>query len=117
MLEYFIHLDKDDPPADLVLAIAEVPRNFPRDRVEIPRLPANWRDSPAPAELARWGDEFAREARHCILLVPSVLAPREFNCLINPAYTDFKKIAVQDVEPLSFDPRMFRERRRRNRRA
>jgi hypothetical protein len=22
MLEYFVHLDKDDPPADLILAIA-----------------------------------------------------------------------------------------------
>ena len=25
MLEYFVHLDKDDPPTDLVLTVAEVP--------------------------------------------------------------------------------------------
>jgi len=64
MLEYFVHLDKDDQPDDLVLAVAEVPDDLTRARVETDRLPANWRDSAAPPELSglvmssRWRGRF-----------------------------------------------------------
>ena len=46
-----------------------------------------------------------------MLLVPSVLAPSENNCLINPAHPDYKRIVVREVEPLSYDPRMFAKQR------
>jgi RES domain-containing protein len=111
MLEYFVHLDKDDPPGDLVLAVAEVRDDLTREIVEASNLPANWREAAAPPELARLGDEFARRAERCLLLVPSVLAPNENNCLINPAHPDYKKIVVREVEPLSHDPRMFQKKR------
>jgi RES domain-containing protein len=111
MLEYFVHLDQDDPPGDLVLAIAEVPDDVPGARVEVKELPANWLDAAAPPELNRFGDEFAQRGEHCLLLVPSVLAPSEYNCLLNPDHRDFKRIVVREQQPLSYDPRMFRKRR------
>ena len=111
MLEYFVHLNVDDPPSDLVLAVAEVPDDLTRERVETSNLPANWRESAAPAELTRLGDEFAERGENCLLLVPSVLAPSENNWLINPAHTDYKRIVVQEVEPLSYDPRIFWKQR------
>ncbi len=111
MLEYFVHLDADDTPGDLVLAVAEVPDDLPRERIEASSLPLNWRASAAPSQLARLGDEFAQRGENCLLLVPSVLAPNENNWLINPAHTGFKRIVVRAVEPLSYDPRMFRKRR------
>ena len=116
MLEYFVHLDVDDSPEDLVLAVAEVPDDLVRERVDTINLPANWRESAAPSVLARLGDEFARREENCLLLVPSVLAPNENNCLINPAHTDYKRITVQKVEALSYDPRMFRKQRSHRRR-
>jgi RES domain-containing protein len=111
MLEYFVHLDKDDPPTDLVLAVAEVPDDLGRERVATRNLPANWREAAAPPELARFGDEFAQRGNHCLLLVPSVLAPSENNCLINPAHPDYKRIVIVHAEPLSYDPRMFEKQR------
>ena len=111
MLEYFVHLDVDDPPGDLVLAVAEAPDELARERVEISNLPSNWRESAAPPQLARLGDEFTQRDEHCLLLVPSVLAPNENNWLINPAHPDLKRIVVREVEPLSYDPRMFRKQR------
>jgi RES domain-containing protein len=45
-----------------------------------------------------------------LLLVPSVLAPGENNCLINPAHGEYKKIVARHPEPLHFDPRMFRKK-------
>jgi RES domain-containing protein len=111
MLEYFVHLDVDDPPGDLVLAVAEVPNDLAREHVETSDLPANWRESAAPPELARLGDEFAQRGENCFLLVPSVLAPNETNWLINPAHTDYNRIVVRGVEPLSYDPRLLRKQR------
>jgi len=107
MLEYFVHLDKEDAPADLVLAIAEVPDDLTRESIEPADLPPNWREAVAPQELARFGDEFVRQGKHCLLLVPSVLAPPEKNCLINPAHPDYSRILVKALEPLSYDSRMF----------
>jgi RES domain-containing protein len=110
LLEYFVHLDKDDPPSDLVLAVAEIPDDLIQKRVEITQLSPNWRNPAAPAELARIGDEFVRKGESCLLLVPSVLAPNENNCLINPAHPDFRRIVIRESEPLTYDPRMFGRR-------
>lgn len=114
MLEYFVHLDEDDPPDDLVLAVAEIPDELRNEKIEAARLPTGWRDPAAPPELARFGDEFTQRAAHCLLLIPSALAPSENNYLINPAHPDYRRIAVRDLEPLSYDPRMFRKPRRRH---
>jgi RES domain-containing protein len=113
MLEYFVHLDKDDPPDDLVLAIAEVPDALKRETLKVASLPSNWRDPAAPPALTRFGDEFARKAQHCLLAVPSVLAPEENNYLINPAHPDFRKILARELEPLTYDARLFGKRIRR----
>lgn len=107
LLEYFVHLDKDDPPQDLVLAVAEVPGDVGTERVEIGQLPPDWRRPAAPPELARFGNEFVERAEACVLMVPSALSPNEHNCLINPVHPDFRRIRMRDLEPLSYDPRMF----------
>lgn len=113
LLEYFVHLDKDDPPADLILAMAEVPDDLGRETVAIKQLPANWRAPVAPLELARVGDEFVRRGEHCLALVPSVLTPDEKNCLLNPVHPEFKRIVIQESVPVAYDPRIFGQGRQR----
>ena len=109
LLEYFVHLDQDDSPTDLVLAIADVPDEVKREKIEIADLPPNWREPAAPPELARFGDEFTEREERSLLFVPSVLAPSENNCLISPIHPDFNKIVMRPLEPLRYDPRMFRQ--------
>jgi RES domain-containing protein len=106
MLEYFVHLEASDSPPDLVLASADVPDDLPRQQIEVDKLPANWRGSPAPAELARLGDEFVQAADRCLLIVPSALVPSESNWLINPLHDNFRKITIQETEPLNYDARL-----------
>jgi len=106
MLEYFVHLEASDPPPDLVLSSADVPDDLPRQRIEIGKLPANWRETPAPAELARLGDEFVRTGCECILIVPSALVASESNWLINPSHDEFRKITILETEPLTYDSRL-----------
>jgi RES domain-containing protein len=112
MLEYFVHLDADDAPSDLVLVAAEIPDDLPNERVAANDLPSRWRRSPAPAELARIGDDFVEKSESCILIVPSALAPNENNWLINPQHVGFRRVVVSRIEPLSYDPRMFAAQRR-----
>jgi RES domain-containing protein len=112
MLEYFVHLDADDAPPDLVLATAEIPDDLPSERVATDELPSHWRRSPAPAELARIGDDFVRKAEYCVLIVPSALAPHENNWLLNPQHASFRRVVVSSLEPLSYDGRMFAAQRR-----
>jgi RES domain-containing protein len=117
MLEYFVHLDANDAPPDLVLVTAEIPTDLPHQRVAVEKLPAQWRCSPAPAELAHIGDEFVRRAEHCVLIVPSADAPHENNWLLNPQDAGFRRVRVLGLEPLSYDPRMFGVRRGTRRKA
>jgi RES domain-containing protein len=107
MIEYFVHVDPDDPPHDLVLAVAEIPDSVSRVSISLKRLPANWRRTPAPPALAVLGDTFAHDLRAAVLIVPSALAPAESNWLINPRYRDFRKIRVNSPKMFRYDPRFF----------
>jgi RES domain-containing protein len=111
MLEYFVHLDADEAPPDLVLVTAEIPKDLPKERIAVEKLPSQWRRSPAPAELARIGDEFTRRAERCVLIVPSALVPNENNWLLNPQHADFRRVVSSGMEPLNYDSRMFSARR------
>ena len=107
MIEYFVHLDHDDPPPDLVVAAADVPDDVSRVSVSPGSLPARWRLTPAPMELAAIGDRFARTRRHAILVVPSALAPDESNWLLNPDHPNFTRIRSHPPEPFAYDLRFF----------
>lgn len=107
MIEYFVHLDRDDPPPDLVVAVADVPDDVSRVYVAPAKLPATWRQTPAPAELVVFGDRFARRRREAILVVPSALAPNEFNWLVNPDHPDFRPVRIHPTAPFAYDTRFF----------
>jgi RES domain-containing protein len=107
MIEYFVHIDADDAPRDLVVVTAEVPAGVLRVAVAAKQLPANWRRSPAPPSLAAIGDAFAASGRAAILVVPSALAPAESNWLVNPRHPEFAKIRVHPPEKFSYDSRLF----------
>lgn len=107
MIEYFVHLDRDDPPPDLVVAAADLPDDVSRVSVSPGSLPAAWRQTPAPVELASIGDRFARRRREAILVVPSALAPDESNWLLNPEHPDFRRVRIHPPEPFAYDARFF----------
>jgi len=107
MIEYFVHVDADDPPKDLVVVAADVPDQVSRLSLPTGKLPKNWRQSPAPAGLAAIGDGFVADQQAAILLVPSVLAPAESNWLINPRHPEFRLVRVQAPKPFQYDVRFF----------
>ena len=69
-------------------------------------LPAGW--DHADLRVARaFGDAWIRERRSAVLVVPSVVARREGNVLLNPQHTQFRKVAARKPEPVVWDARLF----------
>lgn len=69
-------------------------------------LPVGW--DHADLHVARaFGDAWIRERRTAVLVVPSVVARREVNVLLNPRHADFKKIVAGSPEPVVWDSRLF----------
>lgn len=105
-LELFVQLDPEDQPRSLFRFRVELPDDalelLPRER-----LPASWRDYPAPDETAVLGTDWARRGEGLALVVPSVVIPEEKNVLLNPAHPRFGELKVEAGEPFSFDSRMW----------
>ena len=108
MLEYLAHLQPDRLPSDLVVATARIPASVPSRFVKVDELPAQWRRTPAPLELAAIGDRFVEEGKAAALIVPSVLVPGERNWLLNPQHRSFSRIRIGSIEPLDYDTRLLR---------
>lgn len=69
-------------------------------------LPAGWDHGDLSVARA-FGDAWIRERRSAVLVVPSVVARREGNVVLNPAHPDFGKIKVGTPEPVLWDARLF----------
>jgi RES domain-containing protein len=106
MLEYLAHLDRGNWPDDLMLTVAEIPDEVSRIHLQVEELPANWMDYPAPANLCQIGDQFVRDAKAAVLIIPSVLAPTESNWLINPLHPDFLRVRVISTDLFQYDQRL-----------
>ena len=98
MLEYYVHVDRSDLPSDLVVIPVHIDDRVSRIKVAVTSLAADWRASPAPPHLAAIGDAFVVERKSAVLIVPSVLAPSEYNWLLNPAHPDCRRVRVGPPE-------------------
>jgi RES domain-containing protein len=105
-LEFFVHLEPNDAPDDLLLAEASIPDDLV-EQLDLQLLPADWRElnSLVCRDL---GSDWAGSRRSLALQVPSVVVEGDSNLLVNPAHADFSKVAVAEAIPFRFDPRMFR---------
>lgn len=75
--------------------------------VSPPHLPVNWQQQPASTDTARIGDSWLAQKASLALSVPSVLAPREKNILLNPQHPHFND-CLATITELEFlpDPRL-----------
>ena len=69
-------------------------------------VPAGW--DHRNGHVARsFGDEWISARRSAVLIVPSVVARREGNVLLNPLHPDFKRVVPGLPEPVVWDARLF----------
>ena len=105
-IEYFVHLEPNQAPTDLVAIAAELPEGEPTLRWEGSSLPAKWWGEEL-APMRALGDAWIRDKASLAVLAPSVPIRGEWNVLVNPLHSRAGEIAIQAPQPFSFDARMF----------
>jgi RES domain-containing protein len=105
-LEFFVNLEQNEAPDDLLLAEAEIPDELV-EQLNPDLLPAGWRelDNLACRDL---GSGWAASGRSVALRVPSAVVEGDWNVLLNPRHADFVRIQLAAPKPFRYDERMFR---------
>ena len=109
VLETAAHVDDNGFPLNRFLVEIQVPEDVwsKCEEVKIATLPPTWAAIPAGGASVRVGSEWLSSLRSPLLLVPSVIIPEEWACLINPRHPDSSKI-VATVKRLFEYNRLFR---------
>lgn len=107
-IELFVHLGRTDSRVALMRIEAAIPDNLRVDMLDPASLPERWNASPPIAATMDIGNDWCVSGRSVALKVPSVVAPGEFNYLLNPGHPDFRRIKTSPPEVFSFDSRMWK---------
>lgn len=107
MLEVLVHARIGKLPRHHVLVVGTVPDDISFERAGADQLPPGWDAVEDPRAAREFGDRWLAEGRSAVLLVPSVVARREWNALVNPGHTDAARIRVAPAEPVQWDERLF----------
>ena len=106
MLEILAHANIGRLPTSHSLVVAEVPEGISVESLDTDALPSDW-DTENRASARALGDQWLKEARTVILVVPSVVARLEKNALVNPLHADFGKLIISPPEKVIWDKRLF----------
>jgi len=92
---------------DYNILTLDIPDKIKSNTLKLEDLPAGWKDNyDKYYDLTQdLGMNWFKSQAACILKVPSVLIPQEFNCIINSKHHEFQKITVAKVEKFKFDKR------------
>ena len=106
-LEFLVHVPMALAPDNLSIAEINIPKNIKRASIKENQLPKNWKNYPAPEEIANLGTNWIKSKSSLLLNVPSAVVDKEFNTLINPLHPDMRFADLVSIEPFSFDPRLL----------
>ena len=104
-LEMVAHLDSPELLDEYVVFEVGVPEPL-ITRVDLTRVPKNWRDNPPPPEVQEIGDAWVRAGTSAVLQAPSATLPAESNYLLNPRHPDFSRLRIGQPTRFLFDPRL-----------
>ena len=106
MLEILVYANIGRIPATHAYVVAKVPDGLTIERHDASSLSSGW-DGDDPAVARRFGDQWLREGRSAVLVVPSVVARLECNALINPLHADARRLQVALSQKVIWDQRLF----------
>jgi len=106
-LEFLVHVPMALAPENLSIAEINIQKNIARESVKEGLLPPNWRDYPAPEQLADVGTTWIKSKSALLLDIPSAVVGKEVNTLVNPLHPDIKFVKLVKIEKFSFDSRLF----------
>lgn len=107
VLEILVNTDKNNIPPAYYLLKLHVPDNLPVKVITNSGLKESWYSD---FEYAQYiGSNFLKSGKECILKIPSAIVKEEYNFLLNPAHTDFKKITIKESVPFDLDIRLLKK--------
>ncbi|MDL1975791.1 MAG: RES family NAD+ phosphorylase [Deltaproteobacteria bacterium] len=109
-LEFLVHVPMALAPENLSIVEINIQENIERKSINESRLPSNWRDYPAPEQLANIGTNWIKSKSSLLLDIPSAVVEKEVNTLINPLHPDIKFVDLTNIENFSFDSRLFKQK-------
>jgi RES domain-containing protein len=107
LVETLVHLevDSEDIPEFYTLLKISVPDGLAVQTLNPPDG-SHWKQN---LELTRSiGDAWLAALETALARIPSVIAPRTWNYLLNPAHPDAKEVEIAEVLRERFDNRLFR---------
>ena len=105
-VEFLVHVPLSMVPDDLQIASIQIPDGIVYD-TPLSDLPGNWKNFPAPVDLAEIGTRWTLTNDTLLLRVPSAVVDHEFNILINPSHPDIRHVTISTVENYKLDQRPF----------
>lgn len=108
MAELAVHLTIATLPRDYVMIEIEIPNNIKVKELDLKVLDEDWNNHPPNSITQKIGDNFIDSIDECLLKVPSAVVQGDFNYLINPYHSDFKKIKIIEITDFPFDKRIFK---------
>ena len=108
IVDYLVHVNLAIVPSGLSISSIRIPDRITPKQISTSDLPANWREFPAPSELAEIGTNWALANETLLFRVPSTVVEHEFNILINPSHPHIKHAKITHTEDCLFDKRLLR---------
>jgi len=105
-VEFLVHLPMALMPKDIAIVELSLPTYLKYKTVLAKNLSTDWHSYPANYQQADIGDQWIAENKDLILKVPSAVVQGEYNILINPNHSLFKKITISKIEPFNIDKRL-----------
>jgi RES domain-containing protein len=106
-VEYFVNLEPNLAPGDLVSISATLPEGEPARTMQPAELLDGWWCEESLAATRELGDRWIQAATSLAMLVPSAPIHKEWNVLVNPIHPDIKELKIEPPQPFVFDARMF----------
>ncbi len=107
MAEVAVRLTLATLPSDYMMITIFIPDDTSIKVVQTKDLPPSWNSYIYSPLTQKYGDEFVKENKFCVLKIPSVVTDGDFNILINPSHSEFKHIKIITMDPFPFDKRLF----------
>jgi RES domain-containing protein len=108
MLELLVYSNIGRVPLTHEVITVDVPKAVKVEKIELFQLAAGW-NSESNLVSRAIGDQWLKEKRSMILLVPSVVVQMEWNAVVNPLHPDFKRLIASNSVPFVWDKRLFEQ--------
>lgn len=100
-------LRKNVVPKGFVSLYISISNNVSKKEIKLDDFPLNWQKERTSHWFIETGNQWLRERKELLLMVPSVIIPEEKNILINPHHPEIEKVDIQIIKPFHVDSRFI----------